>query len=65
MNHCGGGNFKRLLKRADKVQAKVTLILGDEEIRNNTVTVKDMASATQETVSRDEAVAVVKRILNV
>lgn len=63
MNHCGGGNFKRLLKRADKVQAKVTVILGEEELKNGTLTIKDMAQTTQQEVPQDQAVAAIEAIL--
>jgi len=38
--HCGGGNFKKQLKRADKSGAQIALILGEEEVIAQTVTVK-------------------------
>ncbi len=38
--HCGGGNMKKQMKRADKSGAQVALILGEDELANNTVTVK-------------------------
>lgn len=63
MNHCGGGNFKKLLKRADKVQAKVTVIIGEEELKNNTLTIKDMATTNQENVAKADAAATIKAIL--
>ncbi len=37
---CGGGSFKSQMKRADKSQAEIALILGDDELDNNVVTVK-------------------------
>lgn len=64
MNHCGGGNFKKLLKRADKVQAKVAVIFGDDELKNNTLSIKDMAAQDQQTVSRTDAAAAIQAILN-
>ena len=63
MNHCGGGNFKRLLKRADKVEAKVAVILGEEELKNGTLTIKDLRTTEQEVVPEDQAVTLIKRIL--
>lgn len=39
-SHCGGGNMKKQLKRADKSGAKIALILGDEEISQEKVLVK-------------------------
>ncbi len=40
MSHCGGGNFKKQLKRADKSGAGIALILGEDEIARGEVTVK-------------------------
>ena len=40
MTHCGGGNFKKQMKRADKVAARVALILGETEVAEQKVTVK-------------------------
>lgn len=38
--HCGGGNMKKQMKRADKSGAQIALILGEDEIANQQVTVK-------------------------
>jgi len=38
--HCGGGNMKKQLKRADKSGAQIALILGDNEITEQKVMVK-------------------------
>ncbi len=40
MTHCGGGNFKKQMKRADKVAARIALILGETEVAEQKVTVK-------------------------
>ncbi len=40
MTHCGGGNFKKQMKRADKVEARIALILGESEVVESKVTVK-------------------------
>lgn len=40
INHCGGGNFKNQLKKADKSTANVALILGEDEVAKSIVTVK-------------------------
>lgn len=54
MNHCGGGNFKKQMKRADKVNASVALILGESELADQTVTVKFLhGQAEQQTVTYD------------
>ncbi|MGW8248425.1 MAG: histidine--tRNA ligase [Acidiferrobacterales bacterium] len=48
MTHCGGGSLKSQMKKADKSGAKFTLLLGDEEIANGTVTVKDMSGESSQ-----------------
>ena len=40
MVHCGGGNLKKQIKRADKSGAAIGLILGEDELSRNEVTVK-------------------------
>ena len=40
LTHCGTGNFKKQLKKADKSGAKLCLILGDDELSENKVTLK-------------------------
>ncbi|MEJ2141901.1 MAG: histidine--tRNA ligase [Gammaproteobacteria bacterium] len=42
MTHCGGGSFKSQMKKADKSGAQIALILGDDEIANQQITVKDL-----------------------
>ncbi|NMP32165.1 histidine--tRNA ligase [Thalassotalea sp. M1531] len=39
-SHCGGGNMKKQMKRADKSGAQIALILGEDEIAREQVTVK-------------------------
>lgn len=40
MSHCGGGNVKKQMKRADKSGAQVALLIGEEELAKGMVTVK-------------------------
>lgn len=40
--HCGGGNFKKQLKRADKSGAKMALILAEQEVESASVTIKSL-----------------------
>ncbi|MFS1907085.1 histidine--tRNA ligase [Vibrio lentus] len=54
MNHFGGGSFKKQFKRADKVGAVVALVLGENEVADNTVVLKDLVGGVQETVSQRE-----------
>jgi histidyl-tRNA synthetase len=59
MHHCGAGNFKKQMKRADKSGAKIALIIGETEQQDNTVTIKDLQGKTdQQTVAMDELIAV-------
>lgn len=52
VNHCGGGNFKKQMKRADKLGAQVALILGEDEVNNQQVTVKNLkVHGEQQTVA--------------
>lgn len=53
--HCGGGNMKKQMKRADKSGAQVALILGEDEIANQQVTVKYLRGQhEQQRVSQDD-----------
>jgi len=59
MHHCGAGNFKKQMKRADKSGAKIALIIGETELQDNTVTIKDLqGKSDQQTVAIDQLVAV-------
>lgn len=49
-------NFKSLIKYANKINAKYALILGEDELKNEAVTVKNMASGDQKTVKISELV---------
>jgi len=52
MTHCGGGSFKNQFKRADKSGALFGLILGSDEVKNQTVGFKSLRDKSeQETVS--------------
>ncbi|GIU18694.1 histidine--tRNA ligase [Shewanella sp. c952] len=54
MSHCGGGNFKKQMKRADKSGAAVALVIGEDELANNQVAVKYLREdKAQELVARD------------
>ena len=51
INH-SGGNFKQQFKRADRSESDIALILGDEEIQNETIGIKVMKQGgEQETIS--------------
>ncbi|WP_150539327.1 histidine--tRNA ligase [Actinobacillus vicugnae] len=48
MTHCSGGNFKKQFKRADKVEAQIALVIGESEVAEQTVVVKDLQSGAEQ-----------------
>jgi histidyl-tRNA synthetase len=46
--HCGGGNMKKQLKRADTAQAKVALLIGTDEVQQQQVTVKYLGGEAEQ-----------------
>ncbi len=50
-----GGSLKSQLRRADKLNARIAMILGDAEVEAGVVQMKDLARKTQDEVPRAEA----------
>ena len=48
MVHCGGGSLKAQLRHADKSQSKLALIIGDDEVRDGVVTIKDLRGGQEQ-----------------
>lgn len=49
--HCGGGKFKKQMKKADESGAELALIIGDSEVDSQTVTIKYLRlERAQETI---------------
>ena len=46
-----GGNLSRRMKRANKLRARLAVILGEDELRAGTVTVRDLDTGEQEEVA--------------
>ncbi|MEE8118257.1 MAG: histidine--tRNA ligase [Gammaproteobacteria bacterium] len=62
--NCGAGNFKAQLKRADRSGATHALILGDEEVKTQTVGLKPLRNdAPQEEVAWPELASTLERRL--
>ena len=58
--HAGGGSFKSQMKKADRSQARYAIILGDDEVNTQQVSLKPMradASDQQQQLSLDAAIA--------
>lgn len=54
ITNCGGGSFKSQFKRADKSGAELAIIIGEDEIANQTVAIKFLRSdRPQENISLD------------
>jgi histidyl-tRNA synthetase len=65
VTNCGGGSIKSQMKRADKSQARLAFILGEDELKNQNVTVKYMREKReQETISQNDVVAFLENYLN-
>lgn len=56
-------SFKSQMGRANKLGARFALILGEEELKNGTVAVKDMQKSTQETIKKDDIVHYLRKAL--
>jgi len=64
MMHCGGGNFKKQLKRADKTGAQIALLLGSQEMQARQVGVKPLRDGQeQQTVAFDDLSATLADLL--
>lgn len=63
VTHCGGGQFKNQLKRADKTGAKIALLLGQQELEQHTITVKLLATGEQQQMAQTEVVTYLAQIL--
>lgn len=63
MSHFGGGNFKKQFKRADKVGAVVALVLGENEVAQNTVVLKDLVGGEQTTYAQSEIAQRIRELI--
>ncbi|MBQ9732096.1 MAG: histidine--tRNA ligase [Alphaproteobacteria bacterium] len=52
--------FKKKMEYANKIKIPYLVIIGEEEIQNNTYTIKDMNSGEQHTVTIDELLGLIK-----
>ncbi|MBP3869526.1 MAG: histidine--tRNA ligase [Faecalicoccus sp.] len=49
-----GRSFKAQFKAVDRAKAKTALLIGSDEMKSGTITVKNLLNKTQESVSRDD-----------
>ncbi|QQS61082.1 MAG: histidine--tRNA ligase [Candidatus Moraniibacteriota bacterium] len=59
----GRGSLKAQLRQASKINAEITLILGQKEVLDQTLIVKDMRTGSQETVPQEKVVDFLKKFL--
>jgi len=66
ISHCGGGSFKSQFKRADKSGAQVALVLGEDEVRSQTVSLKYLRQdSPQQTFAQSELAGVLRKYLHI
>ncbi len=65
MVHAGGGNFKKQLKRADKSDALVAVIIGEDELEQGVVTIKYLRERKEQvTLELEQAKALLAELIN-
>ncbi len=63
-NHCGGGNMKKQMKRADKSGAQVAIILGENELQEQKVTIKYLRGQNeQESLAFDQVPNLLEKLI--
>lgn len=66
MNHCGGGNFKKQMKKADQSGATLALVIGQDEMASQHVAVKFLREQQpQESVSIKQLTHYTQTLFNV
>jgi histidyl-tRNA synthetase len=60
----GGGSFKAQFKRADNSGSALTLVIGENEVKQQQVVVKSMALKTQEVVELGNIVDKIKQLIS-
>ena len=63
MSHFGGGGFKKQFKRADKVGAVVALVLGENEVAEGTVVLKDLKGGEQHSIATADVAHALKDLI--
>jgi histidyl-tRNA synthetase len=55
------GNLKSRMKYANKIQAKIAILIGEDELKNQSAVVKDLDAGTQETLPLKDLVTYLKK----
>ncbi len=65
MVHAGAGNFKKQLKRADKSDALVAIIIGEDELEQGVVTIKYLRERKEQvTLELEQAKTLLAELIN-
>ncbi|MBD5405660.1 histidine--tRNA ligase [bacterium] len=56
--------FKKMMEYANKINAKFAIIIGDDELQNNTFTLKNMITGEQQTISSITLIKTITKTLN-
>lgn len=64
MTNHGAGSFKKQFSRADKWNARVALVLGENEVAQQQAVVKNLQTGEQQTLAQTELVAYLRTLLN-
>ena len=59
------GNVSKKLKRADKINAKFAIIIGEDEISQNIVNLKNLKTGFQQGINLGDAINEIKSLLNI
>ncbi len=63
VTHCGGGGFKSQFKKADKSGAEIALILGDDEVAQQKISMKFLREEKeQQTIGQDQLENMIKML---
>jgi len=54
--------FKNQIEYADKIMAKYSMIIGETEVKDKVVALKDMTSGEQQSISLADAIKLVKQV---
>ena len=57
------GNISKKLKRANKIKAPFAIILGEEEVKIKVLKLKNLVTGSEEHMSIDKAIKIIKEFL--
>lgn len=61
--HCGGGNFKTQMKKADNSGARFAVIIGEDEVKDKVISIKSLRKdVSQVKIGLSEALELIKRM---